>query len=95
MTPDYEELVNGNYTYEVTVYDIYNQQSVAYLQTYIGILVDGDINGDQSVDILDIVKTVMYYLNPTEKPTPQEIAAVDFNNNQQIDLVDVIRVIQE
>ena len=94
LTPDYAELVNGAYTYVITVYDAYNQQTTEYLQTYIGILIDGDINGDQSIDILDIVKTVMYYLNWSEKPTQQELDAVDFNNNQQIDLVDVIKVIQ-
>jgi len=95
FTPDYEELTDGVYSYEIAVYDQYNQKGVAYLQTFVGILMDGDINGDQSVDIIDIVKTVMYYLNPSEQPKDYELNAVDFNNNQQIDLADVVKVIQE
>lgn len=95
LIPDYEDLINGDYTYAVTVYDIYNQQTTAYLSTYIGTLIDGDINGDQSIDILDIVKTVMYYLNPSLEMKASERDAIDFNNNQQIDLTDVIKVIQE
>ena len=79
----------------MTIYDQFNQQSKAYLSTFIGEFSDGDINGDQSVDILDIVKTVMFYLNPDQEPRQRELASVDSDNNQRIDLVDVIKVIQE
>lgn len=93
--PDYAELTDGDYTYEVTIFDQFNQQTKAYLSAYIGTFADGDINGDQSIDILDIVKTVMYYLNPDQIPLEREVAAIDSNGNRQIDLVDVIKVIQE
>lgn len=93
--PYYAELTDGNYTYEIIIFDKYNQQTKAYLSAYIGVFANGDINGDQSIDILDIVKTVMYYLNPNQTPLQQELEAVDSDQNQQIDLVDVIKVIQD
>ena len=95
LVPAHSELTNGDYTYIVTIYDKNNQQTTGYLTTYIGTVVKGDLNNDQSLDILDIVKTVMYYLNPSLTPLARERDAVDFNNNQQIDLTDVIKVIQE
>lgn len=93
--PDYAQLTDGDYTYVVSIYDQYNQETNTYLSTYIGDYADGDINGDQSIDILDVVKAVMYYLNPDQVPLQRELDALDSNNNQQIDLVDVIAVIQE
>lgn len=94
--PDYAELTNGTYTFQVTAFDTNLQQTVAYLQTTIGPLTNGDINGDLSLDIVDIVKVVAFFLNPdVTQPTLAEIQSVDFNNNQQIDLADVVKVIQE
>lgn len=33
--PLYEELTDGDYTYEITLYDHYNQQTKAYLSAFI------------------------------------------------------------
>lgn len=92
--PEYAELTDGNYTLITTVFDKYLQNTKSYLNITVGNLTNGDINNDHSLDILDIVKVVAYYLNPNILPTNAEIRSVDFNQNNKIDLVDVIKVIQ-
>lgn len=95
LIPDYQNLTNGTYTYFLTAFDTNLQETKAYLQTAVGVVTNGDINGDQSIDILDVVKVVMFFLNSNLNPSASELQAVDFNQNQLIDLTDVVKVIQE
>lgn len=95
LIPDYYDLVDGDYSFVITVFDAYNQETETILSTYIGEVASCDLNHDQSIDILDIVKVVMFYLNPNLKPTARELQAADTNGNQKIDLIDVVKIIQE
>jgi subtilisin family serine protease len=51
---------------------------------------DGDANGDQSVDVLDITSIVSYLLE--EDPEPFLFDAADVNYNDQINVLDIIGV---
>ena len=51
----------------------------------------GDANGDQIVDIIDVVTVVNYILqNPSDK---FNFAGADVNGDQQVDIVDVVGII--
>ncbi len=52
---------------------------------------DGDANGDQAVDVLDITSIVSYLLE--EDPEPFLFDAADVNYDDQIDVLDIIGVV--
>ena len=49
----------------------------------------GDVNGDLSIDVLDVVTTVNIVLNNYE-PTEEEECASDMNSDENIDVLDVV-----
>ncbi|MBC8478967.1 MAG: T9SS type A sorting domain-containing protein [FCB group bacterium] len=55
-------------------------------------VVPGDLNGDLTVDILDIVTMVAIILGDTE-PDALQLAAGDINNDGVIDILDIVSVV--
>ena len=49
----------------------------------------GDINADQSVDVLDVVVLVNYILNPNE----DELDGADLNSDGSINVLDVVSLV--
>jgi hypothetical protein len=54
--------------------------------------VEGDANGDLTVDVLDITTVVTYILN--QDPQPFYHYAADVNNDQIVNVVDIVGIIQ-
>ena len=52
----------------------------------------GDIDGDGSVNITDILVEIAIILN-NQTPTTQQLCQADFKNNNTIDIIDVIHTI--
>lgn len=52
----------------------------------------GDVNGDGTVDVLDVVKAVNFALGRTT-PTEEERYAADVNEDGVIDILDVVRIV--
>ena len=52
----------------------------------------GSVNGDQDVNVLDVMKTVNIILG-TITPTPWQTWAADMNNDGVVDVADIIRII--
>jgi hypothetical protein len=54
--------------------------------------VAGDINGDGSIDVLDVVNSVNFILG-NSNPTEQEACAADVNSDGNIDVLDVVTIV--
>ena len=52
----------------------------------------GDINGDGSIDVLDVVNSVNFILG-NSNPTEQEACAADVNSDGNIDVLDVVTIV--
>jgi len=65
-----------------------NGEILKYLMIPEGIL--GDVNQDENLDILDIVRIVNIILNTPPEPTWYELWASDFNQDGNINVLDVI-----
>ena len=52
----------------------------------------GDVNQDDSIDVLDIVMTVEIILDSFE-PSDNQFEAADVDNNESIDVIDIILII--
>ena len=52
----------------------------------------GDVNGDNRVNILDAILTVNIALG-THQPTPNELSAADCNSDNEINILDVICIV--
>ena len=61
--------------------------------SFIPFLAQGDITGDQVVNILDVVALVQYILDLTELDEFQLIAA-DLNEDGIINILDVVQLIE-
>ena len=55
--------------------------------------VSGDINGDGSIDVLDVVNTVGFILD-SSTPTEAQACAADINSDNNIDVLDVVQIVQ-
>ncbi len=56
--------------------------------------IQGDVDGNGSVDINDVVLTVDFVLGNTE-PTPDQLAAADLDDNGSINIQDVVALVDE
>ena len=52
----------------------------------------GDVNGDDVVDIIDVIKVVRFILGE-EVPTQNQICAADANHDSSIDILDAVEII--
>ena len=53
----------------------------------------GDVNGDNNIDIFDVIIIVEFILN-TESPDDQEFTLSDINLDQTIDVLDILMIIE-
>ncbi len=69
--------------------------SVGMPYHYIPVLcIPGDVNADDSIDVLDVVQVVGIILE-TIIPTDMEFCAADFNEDGEINVVDVVLIVNE
>ncbi len=54
-----------------------------------------DVNGDDEIDILDIVRMVNIILGTSFPPTQYEQLSADLNTDEMIDIIDIVMVIDE
>ncbi|MFQ6092277.1 MAG: dockerin type I domain-containing protein [bacterium] len=52
----------------------------------------GDVNGDGTINILDVVLTVNFILG-LQEPTPAQFEAADFNYDGQLNVIDVVLIV--
>ena len=52
----------------------------------------GDINGDESVDVLDIILIVSFIIDP-DTPSDTEAYVADYNGDGQINILDIVSVV--
>ena len=53
----------------------------------------GDVNGDGSIDILDVVRIINIILENPSPPAACELKAADINNDGEVNILDVIAVV--
>jgi len=56
------------------------------------IIANGDVNGDETVDVLDIVSLLSFILGWTT-PTDDQIIAGDVNQDGNLDILDVVQIV--
>jgi hypothetical protein len=95
-----EDLVRGNYYYQVRARDAENQisppSSPQLVHCSEGITCDwlvGDADGNGSYDIDDVVYLVAYIFSGGPAPTPNSIGSGDADCNDEIDIDDVVYLV--
>ena len=53
----------------------------------------GDINGDENIDVLDIVIVVDFVLG-FSTPTDEQFYLSDINQDQEVDILDIVEMVQ-
>ena len=53
----------------------------------------GDVNGDGTIDILDVVRIINIILGNPPPPAACELKAADINNDGEVNILDVIAVV--
>jgi len=84
VTESFQILSNGN--------DLYDPESY-YIASPINWIEDslaGDVNGDDSVDVLDVVMLVSYILSGDTS----ELDGADINNDGDINVLDIVAIVQ-
>jgi hypothetical protein len=52
----------------------------------------GDVNGDENVDVLDIV-TIVNFIMGQDTPDDDEFCASDYNEDGTIDVLDIVALV--
>jgi len=94
--PQFTYYINGVYTVTLTVYDETGSDSEVktdYIQVVSDILF-GDVNGDGTLDVGDLVVYIDFVLGYSE-PEEEQFLAGDVNYSGQIDIIDIVMVIDE
>ena len=55
---------------------------------------DGDVNMDESIDVLDVVMLVNFVLGAAD-PTSTQIQIADFNDDGILNILDVISLVNQ
>ena len=58
------------------------------------IMIQGDVNGDGTIDIIDVVFVINFILQ-MNVPTPEELERADMNGDGELNIVDVIVIVNE
>ena len=53
----------------------------------------GDVNGDGTLDITDVVRQINIVLNIGDLPTEEELCSADINADGVINVLDIISVV--
>ena len=94
--PEFTYEFSGDYTVTLIVSNT-EETSTFTKENYISVaggLTYGDLNSDNSVNIIDIIIMVDIILGYTE-PTQTQVEAADVNNSATIDIVDIVMVVNE
>jgi hypothetical protein len=94
--PQFTYYIDGVYTVTLTVYDETGSDEEVktdYIQVVSDILF-GDVNGDGSLDVGDLVMYIDFILGYSE-PEEDQFLAGDVNYSGQIDIIDIVMVIDE
>ncbi len=94
--PEHTYEFSADYTITLTVTND-EETSTFTKENYISVsggLAYGDLNGDTTVDVIDIVIMVDVIMGEVE-PTVTQIEAADMNNSGTIDIIDIVLVVNE
>lgn len=58
------------------------------------VMVPGDVNGDGTINVLDVVMVVNFILE-IDTPTPEEFVRADMNEDGEINILDVVLIVNE
>ena len=58
------------------------------------IMIQGDVNGDGTIDIVDVVFVINFILH-INIPTPEEFERADMNSDGELTIVDVVMIVNE
>ncbi|MFQ6094145.1 MAG: dockerin type I domain-containing protein [bacterium] len=53
----------------------------------------GDVTGDETIDVADVIRTVNIILDFLPEPTPYELWAADYNGDGSINVLDIVQII--
>ena len=83
----------GEYTVSLSVTNIYGETGENHFETItIGTLLQGDVNGDAIVNILDVVMLVNFVLG-SDTPSSLEQSAADYNQDGVLNILDVVSTV--
>ena len=86
------ECIANSENFEIGLEANYYSFTIQLLQDCDEDCVAGDINGDGSIDVLDVVNSVNFILG-NSNPTEQEACAADVNSDGNIDVLDVVTIV--
>ena len=92
LCEDVPECVENSDHFEAALEANYYSFIIELLQDCTEDCVAGDINGDGSIDVLDVVNSVNFILGNSD-PTEQEACAADINSDGNIDVLDVVTIV--
>tara|TARA_B100001094_G_C18152817_1_gene784653 strand:- start:231 stop:1751 length:1521 start_codon:yes stop_codon:yes gene_type:complete len=83
----------GEYPVSLSVTNVYGQTGPSHYETItIGTSLQGDVNGDTIVNILDVVMLVNFVLG-SDNPNNMEQSAADYNNDGVLNILDVVSTV--
>lgn len=85
-----EYLYNGNYFLILSIADANNHTANAVLPIYIGQLASGDVNGDGSVNMVDVITAFQIATGTIATPTQAQLEAADIDHMGGVTMIDVI-----
>ncbi len=86
--PQDENLINGNYKLVLEVSDTKNNVAPGLMDLAIGASASGDVDGNGSVSMLDVIKA--FQIANGISATQTELQAADLNNDGNVTMLDVI-----
>ena len=88
--PEHTYSSEGNYDVSLTVTSVYGMESETHVEVVqLGSGMQGDVNEDSVLNILDIVIVVNYILG-NDTPTSSEFAAADLNGDGTLNILDIV-----
>ena len=83
----------GEYIVSLSVTNIYNETGENHFETItIGSVLQGDVNSDTIVNILDVVMLVNFVLG-SDSPEGTEFNAADYNQDGILNILDVVSIV--
>ena len=64
-------------------------RAIKYSHNYLDTALNGDLNDDDSIDVLDVITLVNHILSPTNV----ELDGADINNDGEINILDVVALV--
>ena len=53
------------------------------------------MNGDGSINILDVIRAINIILGLGDEPTDYDLLSADINDDSEVDIVDVVLIVNE